>query len=352
MKVFFYTFSRILAFFFACLFFLTFVVIILNLIDGSDNSDFSYLKGDKKSQDIIAILNLNGPILSDINNSNRFSILNSSEVIYPFQIQEYLKQLQKLKISGLIVSINSPGGSVSGSDSIFEIFKEFKNSTKIPLYFHTTDMLASGGYWVSLSGDKIFANYGALIGSIGVKGPDWIYYNSPTSLSSGFFGNSVESPKGIKLFTNTAGISKDILNPFREPNKKEIKQLQEMVNKIYNDFVSLVSSNRKIEIPLIKNEIGAMIFNTHQAKQNFLIDDQKNIDEAINFMTLELGLVTKKIIINVKNKKFKLANLDIFSDMIKENIFLEKRDIIKNKFCNNLKNEFSVVLSHSFNANC
>ena len=352
MKVFFYTFSRILAFFFACLFFLTLIAIILNVIDNNNNSDFSYFKGDKKSQNTIALLNLNGPILSEINNTNKFSILNPSEAIYPLQIQEYLKQLKKIKIGGLIVSINSPGGSVSGSDSIFEIFKKFKYSTNIPIYFHTTDMLASGGYWVSLSGDKIFANYGALIGSIGVKGPDWIYYNSPTALSSGFFGSSVESPEGIKLFTSTAGVSKDILNPFREPSKKEVNQLQEMVNDIYNDFVNLVSSNRKIESSLIKNEIGAMIFNTEQAKKNYLIDDQKNIDEVINLMTLELGMITNKIITNTKNKKFNFANLEILLNIIKKNTSLEGRNIIKNKFCNNLKNEFSVVLSHSFNANC
>ena len=66
-------------------------------------------------------------------------------------------------------------------------------------------MLTSGAYWVSLSGDKIFASYGAIIGSIGVKGPDWIYFNSPTSLSSGILGTSIESPNGIKMYSNIAG---------------------------------------------------------------------------------------------------------------------------------------------------
>ena len=79
-----------------------------------------------------------------------------------------------------------------------------------------------------------------------------IYYNSPTSLSPGILGGYIESPNGIKLYSNIAGISKDIFNPFREPTDKEITQLQQMVDDIYEDFINLVSSSRKIETKIIK----------------------------------------------------------------------------------------------------
>ena len=51
--------------------------------------------------------------------------------------------------------------------------------------------MASGAYWAALSGNKIFANYGSLIGSIGVKGPDWIYFDNPIVISNGLLGSSV-----------------------------------------------------------------------------------------------------------------------------------------------------------------
>ena len=51
--------------------------------------------------------------------------------------------------------------------------------------------MASGAYWAALSGNKIFANYGSLIGSIGVKGPDWIYFDEPILISNGLLGSSV-----------------------------------------------------------------------------------------------------------------------------------------------------------------
>ena len=97
--------------------------------------------------------------------------------------------------------------------------------------------MASGAYWASLSGNKIFANYGSLIGSIGVKGPDWIYFDEPIVISSGLLGSSIATKKGIKKFNNIAGNSKDIFDPFRPPTNNEKIDLQNAVQNIYNDFV-------------------------------------------------------------------------------------------------------------------
>ena len=353
MKIFIQTFSKILGFLLALLLFIVILSIALSFMNNKDNkSYFSYLKGDKKTNNKIAILNISGPIVSEPLNFYNFEIINSLEAIYPSKIEEYLIDLEKQKILGLIISINSPGGSVSASHQIYNLINDFKQKNSIPIYFHSTDILASGGYWVALSGDKIFASYGTLIGSIGVKGPDWLYYNSPTSLSSGLLGSSVESPNGLKLFSNTAGISKDIFNPFREPLDKEMIELQEMVTDIYNDFINLVSSNRKIEKTIIKNEIGAMIFNTKKAKQHFLIDAQKNIDDIINILSKELKLDLKKIIINKKNTKYNILGLNLLLQTYNKKILNKYEIMIKDKFCNNLFNEFSAVAINSQHSKC
>ena len=293
MKLFIQTFSKILGFLFAILFFVILLSLTSNFIDNK-KSYFSYFKGDKKSDQIIAVLNISGPIISEPINYYNFEIFNSLEVIYPSIIGEYLKELEKKQIVGLIISINSQGGSVSASQKIYTLLNNFKEKNNIPIYFHSSDILASGGYWIALSGDKIFADYGTVIGSIGVKGPDWLYYNSPTALSTGMLGNSIESPNGIKLFSNTAGVSKDIFNPFREPSQEEKIKLQQMINDIYEDFVTLVSKNRKIEKLIIKDKIGAMIFNTAKAQKHYLIDAQKNIDEIIEILAKKLKIRFKK----------------------------------------------------------
>ena len=73
-------------------------------------------------------------------------------------------------------------------------------------------MRASGGCWAALASDKIYAGYGAIIGSIGVRGPDWSYYDNPVSISTGILGKSVETKGGIKKY-NTIEVMTGALVP-------------------------------------------------------------------------------------------------------------------------------------------
>jgi ClpP class serine protease len=136
-----------------------------------------------------------------------------------------------------------------------------------------------------------------------VKGPDWFYYDKPKTLSTGIFGNRIETENGIKVFSNTAGESKDIFNPFRKPTLNELEHLQNMVNKIYSDFIRIVSKERKIETNLLKEEIGALIFNSKQASELNLIDDELNLEQLINKIIKDKNLENYKVIklINTKN---------------------------------------------------
>jgi protease-4 len=220
------------------------------------------------------------------------------------------------------------------------------------VYFHSSNILTSGGYWIALSGDKIYTDYGAIIGSIGVKGPDWIYYNSPTALSSGFIGTSVESPNGIQLYSNTAGKSKDIFNPFRAPSNKEKLDLQKIVDDIYEDFINLVSSKRKIEKKYLKNQIGAMIFNSKQAKLNYLIDDQKNLNEIFSILTKKLKIDSVKIISNRNSDRSNFFNLIYEAFVFNEKILDSHKLKVKNKYCNNLFYELSSVSTNTYGLSC
>ena len=343
MRVFIETFSKILAFLLAILFFFLIISLISNFIIDRNISHFSYYKGNKQSEQKIAILNINGPIISEPQGIRNFQLFNSLESIYPSLMSSYLKELSQNNIVGLIISIDSPGGSVSATQKIYKMIKEFKKNLNIPIYFHSSHFLASGAYWISLSGDRIYADYGAIVGSIGVKGPDWIYYNSPTSLSPGLLGGYVESPNGIKLYSNTAGISKDIFNPFRKPSNKEAAQLQQMVDEIYEDFINLVSSSRKIETKIIREEIGSMIFNTTQAKSFHLIDKEMDIENVMKIFSENLNLSEEQFIINGINKKYNFFDLSFLSSTYKLNLNNIYKSYIEKKFCNNLVYELSVV---------
>ena len=348
MRTFFSFFSKTLGFFSAITLILFLIIIGFSTLKiSSENKKFNYLKGDINSNNKIAIIRLNGPIFNQSPITN-FNLFNNFGIIYVNAIEKILKDLESENVKAIIVSINSPGGSVSASYNLFSLFNNFKKNNDVRIYFHTNELLASGGYWVALSADKIFANYGALIGSIGVRGPDWIYYDDPILISNGIIGKTIQTQKKIKIYKNIAGKSKDIFDSFREPTNEELNSLQKIVNSIYSDFVLNVSKKRKIENDVVINDIGALIYDSKNAKEIFLIDEVINFNDSIKKIIEELEISDFQVI-EQKNKK--LSFIDQFTQInfIQNN----KTYTNDNKICKLIKNRISVLFVQQFNLdNC
>ena len=232
----------------------------------------------------------------------------------------------------MIININSPGGTVTAVASLEAIISEFKQETETEVYFYSNEILASGGYWIATSGSKIFANYGSIIGSIGVSGPSWYYFDKPMSISTGLLGKEIQTKNGIYIFDQNAGPSKDLYNPFRKPTTKELDHLQNIVLEIYNDFIIKVSESRKIEIDVIKNDIGALIFTSKQAKENFLIDD-----------VIDYNNLIKKIIKENNYSNYQILRIKIKQGFLEK--YLESYIVINsNIICNKLNFNFVSIL--------
>ena len=318
--------------------FTTFLIIINITIFYLQKNNFSFnlIEGDEQSKNIIAILNLNGPIIKDINHGIVGKIIN---YIDPEIVNESLKELQNFKPKVLIIRVNSPGGTVSATSSLENKINDFKKLNNTKIYFYTDEILASGGYWISTTGEGTYANYGSIIGSIGVSGPSWYYYNQPKSISRSLFGQVIETEKGIEVFNQNAGASKDLFNPFRKPTNQELSHLQNMVKEIYVKFISKVSKNRKIEKNTLVDEIGALIFTSSQAKKNFLIDGVIEFDDLIDQIIMEENFKNYKII--KKNTNESLLN-NYLSSFINNS---------KTPICNELNSSFSSVFPIYLN-NC
>ena len=332
--IFFNVFFRTLGFLSALLIFIIIINLVLNFSNELEKKQFVMTEGIPSSNNIIANINLNGPIFN--NNSNVLGN-NLYDYINPSQVKSYLEELKELEIKVLIININSPGGTVSATAELEQIIYEFKKQTNTKVYFFTKEILASGGYWVATTADKIFASYGSIIGSIGVSGPSWFYYNTPTSLSSGIFGQTIETKEGIEVFNQNAGEGKDLFNPFRRPRNDEIKHLQNIVDDVYNDFITKVSNSRKIEISNLKNDIGALIYSSNQAKNNFLIDDIINYETLIKLIIKENKFEDYKIYENKIGNSI-LTNLLVnYEDQTNDKYSLEN-------ICRNLETNISVVI--------
>ena len=332
--VFFSVFLRTLGFLSALLIFLILISLLLHISNDLEKKQFVMTEGIQNSNNIIANMNLNGPIFN--NNSNVLGN-NFYNYINPAQVKSYLEELKELQINVLIININSPGGTVSATAELEQIIDEFKRSTNIKIYFFTKEILASGGYWVATTADKIYASYGSIIGSIGVSGPSWFYYNTPISLSSGVFGQLIETKDGIEVFNQNAGEGKDLFNPYRRPETDEIKHLQSIVDDVYSDFITKVSKSRKIEISRIKNNIGALIYNTSQAKNNFLIDD------ILNYQTLIKLIVKENKFEDYKIYENKLSNSILANLVVKYKNQTNQEDFFES-VCRNLETNIRVVI--------
>ncbi len=332
--VFFSVFFRTLGFFIALLIFLIIVSFILHFSNNQEKKQFVMTDGIPNSNNIIAKINLDGPIFN-----NNINVLGNNlyDFINPSQVKSYLEELKELQIKALIININSPGGTVSATAELEQIIYEFKKNSNTKVYFYTKEILASGGYWVATTADKIFASYGSIIGSIGVSGPSWFYYDNPISLSSGIFGQSIETKNGIEVFSQNAGDGKDLFNPYRKPRKNEIQHLQNIVDDVYNDFITKVSKSRKIEISNIKNNIGALIYSSNQAKNNFLIDDILNYETLIKLIIKENEFEDYKIYEN------KVSNT-IFENLLVKYINQDKNKFSFESICRNLETNISVVI--------
>ena len=346
-------FIKVFAFLSSVTIFFVLAGLVINLLPQNiESNTFIETGGDLNSNNTIAVLKLNGPILNEPSLFLDLDLFTNINVIYVNQIRKILHDLEQLKIKGLVVSINSPGGSVSASYNLYNLFKNFSNNNSIDIFFHTNELMASGAYWVALSGQKIYANYGSLIGSIGVKGPDWIYFDTPISISTGILGNSIETKNEIKNFNNISGISKDLFNSFRPPTKKEILDLQQTTNNIYSDFVKVVANNRKIESDTIINDIGAMIFDSKTAKEFFLIDDILPSESVVIKMAEYLSLKKYKIIKRRENNK------SFFYDLFKSSYFFSKNfnfieKAVYKDVCDLTKYGLSVIfLKAEINSSC
>lgn len=156
-----------------------------------------------------------------------------------------------------------------------------------PVIAFVEGLAASGGVWAIVGANKIYADYGSLVGSIGILGPTLSFYNQPIATQGGLFGGGVTTRSGIEQVVISAGRGKDLGNPFRRPSPEEIQLLKSGVETEYKNFVNHVATTRKIKPEVIRNQMGAMIFDNQQAQKFGLIDGTLGQKAALEQLAIE-----------------------------------------------------------------
>lgn len=134
-------------------------------------------------------------------------------------------------VTAIALVINSPGGSPVQSALIHERIRQLRDEKQVPVYVFVEDVAASGGYWLAMAGDEIYADANSIVGSIGV-----------ISASFGFV--EAIGKLGIERRVLTSGENKSILDPFQPQKKKDVDRLKAIQTDMHESFKDLVRKRR------------------------------------------------------------------------------------------------------------
>ena len=136
------------------------------------------------------------------------------------------------KTAGVILRINSPGGTPVQAGYIYDEIKRLKKEHEdIPMYAVITDICASGGYYVASAADKIYADKASIVGSIGVRMDNFGFVDAMKKL-------------GVERRTLTAGENKALLDPFLPVNPETRQHMQTLLTTIHQQFIQAVKDGR------------------------------------------------------------------------------------------------------------
>jgi protease-4 len=228
----------------------------------------------KTKDDSIAVLHLSGSIVDGKEAS-------PGEIVSGSTVKSIEELLNDDRIKGVVVRINSPGGSATASEAIRQALDEL--AKKKPVVFSMGEMAASGGYWITCIGQPIYAERGTITGSIGV-------FSLKLSLGSLLrrVGVHVES---VSLDESASSDGID-----RAWSDAEIANMQRFIDDVYERFLKLACKSRNMPADKIQSLAGGRVWSGEQAKQHGLIDELGGLDDCIGVVAKKANIEKYKII--------------------------------------------------------
>jgi protease-4 len=179
-------------------------------------------------------------------------------------------------VEGLVLHLNTPGGEIVPSDDIRLAAAEFDG----PVIAYTTDVCASGGYWIASACDELWAREASVVGSIGVRG-------------SRVTAAELLEKVGLSYEQFTAGEYKEAGVPLEEIEEDEREYLQGLIDGFYDVFVETVAEGRGME-PEFVRETEARVYLGRDAVENGLVDELGTREDVLGRLEKTLGPVQVK----------------------------------------------------------
>ncbi len=183
------------------------------------------------------------------------------------------KAFRKGKPAAVALQINCPGGSPVQSSLIASRIRRLSEEKDVPVYAFVEDVAASGGYWLAVAADEIYADAGSIVGSIGV-------------ISAGFGVNQFIEQHGIERRVHTAGKSKSMLDPFQKEKPADVKRLKGWLDDLHAIFIDHVKSRRAAKLADNPDLFNGEVYIGQKAVDQGLID---GLDHLVPFMKGKFG---------------------------------------------------------------
>jgi len=222
---------------------------------------------------------------------NKIAVISVEGIIYGEQAKNVYRQLnaarQDRSVKGLIVRVNSPGGTISGSDQIYREILKYRKETGKPVIAFMQGVAASGGYYTSVACQEIIAEPTTITGSIGVIGTYFVVQEL------------LEKKLGILPVVVKSGEKKDWPSSFEEPNEIYTQYIQDkLIKPAFERFVKVVAEGRKESLTLdkIRELADGSIYGAEEAKKEKLIDDIGYLDDAIELVKSLAGIDRARVV--------------------------------------------------------
>jgi protease-4 len=256
-----------------------FTLVYLTMHAGGDQSSGLHGFGDK-----IGVVDLEGVILD------------------PKTVVEQLKKFaDDDSVKAIIIHVNSPGGGVAASEEIYREVKRIRDEKHKRIVSSIETVGASGAYYVSSATNKIYADNGSVVGSIGVIA-EWVNY-----------GDLMRWAK-LKPEVLTVGKFKATGDPTREMTPEERAYMQSLIDNMYGQFVKAVADGRHAKVDDIKAIADGRVWTGEQALSLHLIDQVGDFEAAVDDTAKSVHITGKPVLVRPERDRKSVLDL-LFGDV-------------------------------------
>jgi len=230
--------------------------------------------------------------------SDRIQVVDiEGELVQSAPILQQLKRYEDSNsVKAILLNIDSPGGGVAVSQEIYAELRRLREKKDKTIVAYLSSTGASGAYYVACAANRIVANPGTIVGSIGVIA-EWVSY-----------AELLEWAK-LKEIVFKTGEFKDTGSPTRPLTENERKYFQGLIDDMYVQFLEAVSSGRKLDLQEVRSIADGRVFTGRDAKERKLIDEIGNFQDAVDLTAKLSGISGKPRLLRLNRPRVTLLDV-------------------------------------------